>query len=85
MYTFGVKESLITGDLRVTYAGIGGEPASAFDSDITGEIDSNGAAIIEIRGRRNSLFPGSFTSTEFRATDPTDSRGCSYDVLMKRR
>jgi hypothetical protein len=27
MYTFGVKESLITGDLRVTYAGIGGEPA----------------------------------------------------------
>jgi hypothetical protein len=85
MYTFGVKESLITGSLRVTYAGIGGEPASSFDSDITGEVDNNGAAVIEIRGRRNSSFPGTFTSTEFRGTDPTDSRGCSYELVLTRR
>jgi hypothetical protein len=84
-YTFGVKQSLITGGLRLTFAGYGAEPASFFDSDITGEIDSNGAAIIEISGRRNSSFSGSFTSTEFRGNDPTDSRGCSYDIVMKRR
>lgn len=83
-YSFAVNNSLISGALRVTFGGFGGEPISAFDSDITGEVDSSGAAVVEIRGRRNSLFPGTFSGTEFRGTDPTDSRGCSYDVVMQR-
>jgi hypothetical protein len=84
-YNFKVTDSLITGGLRLTFAGYGTEPASFFDSDITGEVDSRGAAVIEIRGRRNAVFPGTFTSTEFRGTDPTDSRGCSYDIVLTRR
>jgi hypothetical protein len=55
-YSFAVNNSLITGALRVTYGGFGGEPTSAFDSDITGEVDNNGAAVIEIKEGETQCF-----------------------------
>ena len=81
-YKITVKDSLVTGQLRILWKDLS-PPAS---SAITGEVDADGRAVIQVRGARNSRFSGTFTSTEFRGSDPpVGNQGCSYEVKLNRR
>jgi hypothetical protein len=85
-YEITVKDSLITGWFRfhVTRGSFPNQTLSA-NGEITGEVGSDGTALIELRGPRNSQFSGTFTNSEFKATDPAlGNRGCSYEIILKR-
>jgi hypothetical protein len=85
-YHMTVKDSLITGWFRfhVTRGGVADQTLSA-DGEITGEIGSDGSALIELRGPRNSQFSGTFTGSELRAIDHgLGNRACSYELILKR-
>ena len=81
-YKITVKDSLITGRLRIIWQDLSPSAISA----ITGEVDADGRAVIQVRGARNSRFSGTFTSKEFRGSDPpVGNQGCSYEVKLNRR
>ena len=85
-YEITVKDSLITGWFRfhVTKGSFPNQTLSA-NGEITGEVGSDGTALIELRGPRNSQFSGTFTGSELKATDPVlGNRGCSYEIILKR-
>ena len=85
-YDITVKDSLITGWYRshVTKGSIA--PQTSADGEVTGEVSSDGIALIELRGPpRYSQFSGTFTATELKAIDPAfGNRGCSYEITLKR-
>jgi hypothetical protein len=55
------------------------------DGEITGDVGSDGSALIELRGPRNSQFSGTFTRSELRAIDHgLGNRACSYELILKR-
>ena len=85
-YHMTVKDSLITGWFRFYVTrGDSADQALSADGEITGEIGSDGTALIELRGPRNSQFSGTFTATELKAIDPAlGNRGCSYELILKR-
>jgi hypothetical protein len=85
-YQITVRDSQITGTFNVQ---AGKASKTRFDtSTVAGRIDSDGKAIIEVKGvdaakARSSKFSGTFTSTEFRGSD---TRGrCDYEVQLQRR
>ena len=85
-YHMTVKDSLITGWFRfhVTRGGSADQTLSA-DGEITGEVGSDGTALIELRGPRNSQFSGTFTGSELKAIDPPlGNRECSYELTLTR-
>jgi len=85
-YHMTVKDSLITGWFRfhVTRGGSADQTLSA-NGEITGEVGSNGTALIELRGPRTSQFSGTFTGSELKAIDPPlGNRDCSYELTLKR-
>ena len=85
-YEITVKDSLITGWFRfhVTKGSFPNQTLSA-NGEITGEVGSDGTALIELRGPRNSQFSGTLTGSELKATDPAlGNRGCSYEIILKR-
>jgi len=85
-YHMTVKDSLITGWFRfhVTRGGSADQTLSA-DGEITGEVGSDGTALIELKGPRNSQFSGTFTGSEVKAIDlPLGNRECSYELTLKR-
>ncbi len=84
-YEIAVKDSLITGWFRfhITKGSIAN--LTSADGEITGEVGSDGTALIELRGPRNSQFSGTFTATELKAIDPPlGNRACSYELILKR-
>jgi hypothetical protein len=84
-YEIAVKDSLITGWFRfhITKGSIANMTSA--DGEITGEVGSDGNALIELRGPRNSQFSGTFTATELKAIDPAlGNRACSYELILKR-
>lgn len=84
-YDITVRDSLITGWFRfhVTKGNIASQTSA--DGEITGEVSSDGTALIELRGPRNSQFSGTFTAAELKAIDPPlGNRGCSYELILKR-
>ena len=84
-YEIAVKDSLITGWFRfhVTKGSIANRTSA--DGEITGEVSSDGTALIELRGPRNSQFSGTFTTTELKAIDPAlGNRACSYELTLTR-
>jgi hypothetical protein len=84
-YEIAVKDSLMTGWFRfhVTKGSIA--PRTSADGEITGEVSTDGTALIELRGPRNSQFSGMFTANELKAIDPAlGNRGCSYELILKR-
>ena len=81
-----MKDSLITGWSRfhVTKGSFPNQTLSA-NGEITGEVGSDGTALIELRGPRNSQFSGTFTGSELKAIDPPlGNRECSYELTLKR-
>lgn len=84
-YDIAVKDSLITGWFRIhiTKGGIANQTSP--DGEITGEVSSDGSALIELRGPRNSQFSGTFTASELKAIDPPlGNKGCSFELTLKR-
>jgi hypothetical protein len=84
-YDITVRDSLITGWFRfhITRGNVASQ--SSVTGEITGEVSSDGTALIELRGPRNSQFSGTFTATELKAIDPPlGNRGCSYELILKR-
>lgn len=86
-YDLTVKDSLITGKLRLVDRRIHG---ATYESIITGQVYADGTAALSLKGEgRNTQFSGTFTSTEFRGTDARyGNRGfsqCTYEVELKRR
>jgi len=83
-YDLSIKDSLISGKFTVVY-----RDGTTFYSNVTGEVDTTGKAIIELKGVRNTQFAGTFTKTEFRANDPRygdkGNAQCSYENELKRR
>ena len=80
-----MNDSLITGWFRfhVTKGSIANQTSS--NGEITGEVSSDGTALIELRGPRNTQFSGMFTGSELKAFDPAlGNRGCSYELTLKR-
>jgi hypothetical protein len=69
-YNITVRDSLITGWFR--FHATLGSPSSytSRNGEITGEVSSDGTALIELRGPRNSQFSGTFTAAELKAIDP---------------
>jgi hypothetical protein len=85
-YDIVVKDSLITGWFRfhVTKGSLANQTLST-DGEITGEVNSDGTALIELSGPRNSQFSGTFTGSELKAIDPPlGNRACSYELTLKR-
>ena len=85
-YDITVKDSLITGWYRSHVTKGSFANMTSPDGEVTGEITSDGTALIELRGSpRNSQFSGTFTATELKAIDPAlGNRGCSYEITLKR-
>ena len=84
-YQITIKDAQLAGtyDVRVKVRGNYRNDTSK----VTGQINSDGKAVIELTAvdtnGRNSKFSGTFTSTEFRGAD---KRGrCDYDVRLQRR
>jgi hypothetical protein len=59
-FDIAVKDSLITGWFRIQVAFGGTANQSSKEGEITGEVNSDGAAFIEQREPRNSQFSGTF-------------------------
>jgi hypothetical protein len=84
-YEIAVKDSLITGWFRFHVALGAVANQTSKDGEITGEVRSDGTALIALRGPRNSQFSGTITASELRAIDPPlGNRGCSYELTLKR-
>jgi hypothetical protein len=84
-YDITVKDSLITGwfQFHFTFGGVTNQSSTV--GEITGEASSDGTALIELRGPRNSQFSGTFTGSVFKAIDPPiGNKGCSYELTLKR-
>lgn len=84
-YEIAVTDSLITGWYRfhVTKGSIANQTSP--NGEITGEVGSDGTALIELRGPRNSQFSGRVTDTELKAIDPAlGNQGCSFELILKR-
>lgn len=85
-YEIVVKDSLITGWARLQGSRDGGLSGANSDGVITGEVNNDGAALIESRGFRNSQFSRMFTLTGLTATDPPAGKSqCSYSPNLSRR
>jgi hypothetical protein len=85
-YFVTIKESLITGTFRIlSRAGSG-----TLESSVTGEIQPDKTAVLELRPITPLMVPARFTGTfngnEFQGKDPAvGARQCGYDVSMKKR
>jgi hypothetical protein len=84
-YEIAVKDSLITGWFRFHVALGAVANQTSKDGEITGEVRSDGTALIELRGPRNSQFSGTFTTSELKAIDPPlGNKGFSYELTLIR-
>jgi len=85
-YDITVKDSLITGWYRSHVTKGSFANMTSPDGEVTGEVSSDGTALIELRGpSRTSQFSGTFTGAELKAFDPPiGNRGCSYELTLKR-
>lgn len=84
-YNLTVKNSQITGRLLIM-AQSNNPPA---ESAITGIVNADGTATIQLTGARKTKFTGKFSGTEFKGLDPAYGGGrlsaCSYEVELKRK
>ena len=85
-YYVTVKDSLITGSFQVL-SRVG---AGVFEALVTGEIQPDKTAVLEVKPLTPRMVParftGAFNGNEFHGSDPpVDGRRCGYDVDLKKR
>jgi hypothetical protein len=86
-YRVTVKDSLISGTFDVPSRVAG---AGTLESFVTGEIQPDKTAVLELKPLSPSMYPGRFAGTfngnQFHGSDPAvGTRRCGFDVDLKKR